>query len=233
MFDLNEEILKWRNSLAQSEPLGGSDVDELESHLREQIECLASLNLSEEESLWIARRRLGSAGDLAGEFAKINKSAILKSRLFWMTAGALAYILSIQSGAVGARLGVLLAAFGGLRGPGLGIVHVTSQITVLVAALYLCYRVCRKICDSPGFSRWADSMTERIVLFAGLAVFVVMLATVRGSAVGVPGFIGVEDCARVVIVRAYTQLALSLLLPVVMVVMMILLCRSNSNKIEA
>lgn len=233
MFDLNEEILKWRDDLAKSEPLDESDVDELESHLREEVESLASGDLSEEESFWIARRRLGGAGDLAGEFAKINRSAVLRGRLFWMAAGVLAYMLAIQSGAAASRLGVLLAAFGGLRGPGLGIVHVTSQMAVLGAALYLCYRICRKICDDPGFSRWADSITERIVLFAALGVLVVMLATTRVCAVGVPGFIGVEECARVAIVSAYTQLALSLLLPLVMVLMMILLRRSRSGETGA
>ena len=233
MFDLNVEILKWRDSLAESEALGKSALDELASHLREEIESLASLNLSEEESFWLARWRLGGTGDLAGEFAKINKSAILRNRLFWMAGGVLAYMLAIQSGAAAAKLGVLFAAFGGLRGSGLGVVHVTSQMVVLGAALYLSYRVCRKICDNPGFSRWADSITERIILFAALGVLVVMLATVRVSAVGVPGFIGVDECARVAIVSAYTQLALSLLLPVVMVLMMILLRRSKSNEIGA
>jgi hypothetical protein len=150
-----------------------------------------------------------------------------------MAAGVLAYMLAIQSGAAASRLGVLIAAFGGLRGPGLGVVHVTSQTVVLGAAMYLCYRVCRKICDSSGFSRWADSITERIVLFAALAVLVVMLATTRICAVGVPGWIGVEECARVAIVSAYTQLVMSLLLPVVLVLMMILLRRSSSNRVGA
>jgi len=38
MFDLNEQIIKWRSNLAQSQTLGSSDIDELESHLREEIE---------------------------------------------------------------------------------------------------------------------------------------------------------------------------------------------------
>jgi len=233
MCDLNEQICKWRENLAQLQTLGRPDIEELENHLREDIEGLKALSLSEEESFWLAHRRLGGAGDLAGEFAKINRSAIVKNRLFWMAAGVLAYMLAIQSGAAASRLSVLLAAFGGLRGPGLGIVHVMSQIAVLGAAVYLSYRVCRKICDSPGFSRWADIMTEKIVLFAVPGVLVVLLAAARVSAVGVPGFIGVEECARVAIVSAYMQLALSLLLPVVMVVAMTVLCRSNSNEVGA
>lgn len=233
MFDLNEQICKWRENLAQSQTLGRPDIEELENHLREEIEALKPRSLSEEESFWLAHRRLGGAGDLAGEFAKINRSAIVKNRLFWMAAGVLAYMLAIQSGAAASRLSVLLAALGGLRGPGLGIVLVVSQMVALGAVAYLSYRVCRKICDSPGFSRWANSTTEKIVFFAAPGVLVVLLAAARFSAVGVPGWIGVDECARVAIVSAYTQLALGVLLPVVMVVAMTVLRRSNANEVGA
>ena len=233
MFDLNEEIAEWRSNLAGSEALDASAVNELESHLREEIESLTSENLSDEEAFWLARRRLGGAGALAAEFAKINRSALVKNRLFWMAAGVLAYMLAVQSGAAASWLSVLLAALSGLRGPGLGIVHVTSQMVVLGGAMYLCYRVCMKICDSPGFSRWTDSRAEKIALFAALVVLVVLLATARVSAVGLANFIGVEEYGRVAIVRACTQLALGLLLPVVMVVAMVLLRRSDSNEVGA
>ena len=46
MFDINEQIKKWRCALAQSEAFSKSDVDELESHLREEIERLIALKLS-------------------------------------------------------------------------------------------------------------------------------------------------------------------------------------------
>lgn len=233
MFDLNEEISMWRSNLTLSETLGGSDIDELESHLREEIESLVSRSLSEKEAFWLARRRLGGVDDLSGEFAKINKSAVLRERLFWMAAGVLAYMLAIQSGAAASKIGVLLAALGGLRGPGLGIVHVTSQMVVLVGALSLAYLICRKFCDRPGLNRRAGGATERTILLAALGLLFAMCVVTRVSAVGVPGWIGVEDCARVAIVSAYTQLVLTLLLPVVTVVAMIRLRRSNSAEIGA
>ena len=54
MFDINEQIIKWRSNLAQSETLAGSDIDELENHLREEIEDLTDLKLSSEEAFLIA-----------------------------------------------------------------------------------------------------------------------------------------------------------------------------------
>lgn len=232
MFDLNEEILKWRSSLAKSDPLDEPAVDELESHLREEVESLASGNLSEEESFWLARRRLGGAGDLAGEFAKINRSTALKTRLFWMAAGALAYMLAIQSGVAASKLSVLLAILGGFR-DGLGLISVVSQMVVLGTIFYFGCHVCAKVCGSARFTRWANDITGRISLFTALGVLVVLPAASRMLVVPVPGFIGVEEYGRLAIVSAYTQLALNLLLPLVMVLMMILLRRSRSDEIGA
>jgi len=236
MFDLNQEILKWRNSLAKSETLDESALDELESHLREEIECLASGSLSEEESFWIARRRLGGAGDLPGEFAKINRSAVLRGRLFWMAGGALAYMLAIQSGAAASKLSVLFASLGGLRGPGLGLVAVASELLVLGLILYLSYRVHTRICNNPGFSRWASHITGRIILFAALAVSFAVLAlaaTRMVGAVAAARIMGVQEYGTAAIGSACAQLALNLLLPLAMVVVMILLRKSRSNEIGA
>ena len=60
MFNLNEKIIKWRSNLAQSETLAVSDLDELENHLREEIEQLTTLKLSDEEAFLVASHRLGS-----------------------------------------------------------------------------------------------------------------------------------------------------------------------------
>ena len=236
MFDLNQEILKWRNSLAQSDPLDELAVDELESHLREQIECLASDNLSEEESFWLARRRLGRADDLAGEFAKINRSAVLRNRLFWMAAGVLTYTLAMQSGVAASKLSVLFAGLGGLRGPGLGLVAVASELLVLGLILYLSYRVHTRMCNNPGFGRWTSHVTGRITLFTALAVSFVVLAlaaTRMVGAVAAARIMGVQDYGSAAVGSACAQLALNLLLPVAMVVVMILLRKSRSNEMGA
>lgn len=236
MFELNEEIAKWRAMLAGSGKLNKADIDELESHLREETECLASGNLSEEESFWIARRRLGGAGDLAGEFAKINRSAVLRGRLFWMAGGALAYTLAIQSGVAASKLSVLFAGLGGLRGPGLGLVAVASELLVLGLILYLSYRVHTRICNNPGFGRWTSHITGRIILFAALAVSFVVLALAATRIVGAVAaarIMGVHEYGTAAVGSAYAQLALNLLLPVAMVVMMILLRKSRSNEMGA
>jgi len=93
MFDLNEQINKWRNGLAQSQTLDKADIDELESHLREEIGQLTALQLSDEEAFLIAAHRLGSTESLAVEYEKINRGATFRHRLFWIATGVLGYFL--------------------------------------------------------------------------------------------------------------------------------------------
>ncbi len=236
MFDLNEEILKWRRSLAESDPLDEPAVDELESHLREEIESLVSLNLSEEESLWLARRRLGGAGDLSREFGKINRSAVLRARLVWMAAGVLAYILAIQSGIAVAKLGALLAALGGAKGAGLGIVAAVSELLVVGLILYLAYRVQRKVSTNPRLGWWSGNITGRIIFFIALAVSFIALAITATRMVGsvaAARIMGMQDYGMAAIGSAYIQLALDVLLPVVLVVMVIVLRKSRSHEVGA
>ena len=93
MLDLNEQINKWRGNLAQSQTLDSSDIDELESHLREEIENLIDLKLSDEEAFLIATHRLGSTESLAEEYEKINRGVKFRHRLFWIATGVLGYFL--------------------------------------------------------------------------------------------------------------------------------------------
>ena len=236
MFDLNKEILEWRSSLSESAPLDEPTVNELESHLREEIDSLTSLNLSEEESFWLARKRLGGAGDRSSEFAKINRSAVLRGRLFWMAAGILAYMLAIQIGGAASRLSVLFAGLGGLRGPGLGLVAVVSELLVPGFILYLTYRAHRRICNSHGLSRWADESTNTTALSAGLVVLFIVVGLTATEMVGAAGtvrLIGAREYARAALGSNFTHLGLRLLLPVVMVLMMVLLRRSRSGETPA
>ena len=53
-----------------------SDVEELLSHLHDEIETLSKNGLSQEESFWIARYRLGDSKTLREEYSKVNRPLI-------------------------------------------------------------------------------------------------------------------------------------------------------------
>ena len=85
MFDLNESITGWRTRLANDENYAAADLDELESHLREEVDRLRESGLSGEEAFWVASRRLGNAESLSAEFAKVNGGRVWANRLLWLT----------------------------------------------------------------------------------------------------------------------------------------------------
>ena len=95
MFDLNEKINLWRRNLAQPQTLSGSDIDELESHLREETENLTALNLSDDEAFLVATHRLGQPHSISEEFAKVNASVLWRKRFF--RAGAIIFAWLIFS----------------------------------------------------------------------------------------------------------------------------------------
>jgi len=78
MFDLNEAVAEWRRKLQREGMIETEDLDELESHLHDEVERLARSGTPEEEAFHIAVRRLGDTHELTREFSKIGCG---KSRL--------------------------------------------------------------------------------------------------------------------------------------------------------
>ncbi|PKQ22625.1 MAG: hypothetical protein CVT65_12440, partial [Actinobacteria bacterium HGW-Actinobacteria-5] len=64
--------------LASDPALAAADLDELESHLRDQIDDLESVGLSGDEAFLIAVRRLGRTDELSREFAREHSDRLWK-----------------------------------------------------------------------------------------------------------------------------------------------------------
>lgn len=90
MFQLSEGLESWKNQLAGSKAYSKSDLDELESHILDEIENLTQYPLTDEEAFMIATNRLGSVKDLNEEFKKVNIGFFGLRRFFEMLTG---YIL--------------------------------------------------------------------------------------------------------------------------------------------
>jgi hypothetical protein len=70
MESLELEIAAWRSFVGQGPAVDGRDVEELETHLREQIADLNAAGLAADEAFLIAVKRLGRLDDLSREFAR-------------------------------------------------------------------------------------------------------------------------------------------------------------------
>src|ERR1039457_4363263 len=84
-FDLNAAIESWRQELAGQPNLASDDRRELETHLRDAIAGFQQRGLNDEESFWLARRRVGQPQPIGEEFAKADPTVIWRGRVFWMT----------------------------------------------------------------------------------------------------------------------------------------------------
>src|SRR5688572_10874778 len=81
MFDIDHAILEWRRQLARGGINSPDVLDELESHLRDDLQHEASHSASESQSFQNAVERLGQTGLLKTEFAKVSGWRELQTRI--------------------------------------------------------------------------------------------------------------------------------------------------------
>lgn len=130
-FDLNQEIRRWKEKLAESPGFRNDDLDELECHVQDSVGDLQSRGLSAEEAFTIAVRRVGHGMTLAAEFGSINNSHIWIDRLLWMLIGwaSVSIVQSLLS-----SIALALVFPNGLRG---FLPAVIQVLPLILAALML------------------------------------------------------------------------------------------------
>jgi hypothetical protein len=106
MSDLNEMVNEWRANFGE---LSADQIDELEDHLRTEIQALARQGLSEREAFVVAAMRCGKPSTLEYEISRGDPAAAWSRRLRWMVVGVIvSSILNLLigglSGATGAAL---------------------------------------------------------------------------------------------------------------------------------
>lgn len=74
MFDIEQSIAEWRRQMLAASVKNPNVLDELESHLREDVARQAQSGLGGEQAFEAAVQRIGQAGPLKREFAKVGGS---------------------------------------------------------------------------------------------------------------------------------------------------------------
>ncbi len=75
---LEEQIAQWRAYLRRRRAIDAPDVEELETHLRDQVAALTKAGLAEDEALLVAVKRMGSLDALSREFAREHSERLWK-----------------------------------------------------------------------------------------------------------------------------------------------------------
>src|SRR5579863_2642063 len=83
-FDLNTAVESWRNELAAQPHLTPDNRRELEKHLLDAMAEMRGRGLNEEESFWLAKRRIGQPEKVAEEFHKVDVVNLWRERIFWV-----------------------------------------------------------------------------------------------------------------------------------------------------
>ena len=112
MFNLDQAILEWRQRMAGGGVNAPAVLDELESHLREEVEQQLRLGSNEQEAFEAAVLRIGQADGLKCEFAKVDgPKQILRRKMVWIVmgvAGLSCWLYFGHSPAIALVYGVLL-----------------------------------------------------------------------------------------------------------------------------
>ena len=90
MFNLEQSIAEWRRQMLAAGLKTPAPLDELESHLREELRNLLSEGKPEAQAFQLAVSRLGNPGPLRTEFNKLKKPACWPVTIgCWLYAGAM------------------------------------------------------------------------------------------------------------------------------------------------
>ena len=75
---LESQIGQWRAYLRRRRAIEGPDVEELETHLRDQVGSLTQAGLAEDEAFLVAVKRMGNLDALSREFAQEHSERLWK-----------------------------------------------------------------------------------------------------------------------------------------------------------
>jgi hypothetical protein len=78
MESVETQIAEWRAHVAKAPAVNGRDVDELEDHLRNQIDELSAAGLASDEAFLVAVKRMGELDVVSREFARVHSGRLWK-----------------------------------------------------------------------------------------------------------------------------------------------------------
>src|SRR4030095_4236565 len=116
MFNLDQAITEWRRQMAAAGIKNAEALNELESHLRDDVEQHVRSGLSMQQAFEAATQRIGQASVLKNEFEKVGQAKLplqrtLKSLLCVVFAGLIVLACAYSYFEFEMALGVKLLGF--------------------------------------------------------------------------------------------------------------------------
>lgn len=177
MFELENEITRWKRAVASDGVVGRKETSELESHLRETVASLNEAGLTTEEAFMVGTHRLGEPFVLQNEYAKNNLSARWRQPVFWMLAGHLGiWGIGKMVSALGTTAGAAMA-FGGFGGAASGLAMVALMAMAWSLIFFIAFR------GRQQFGSMTDSLPMKWMFTIGATLFIAPAINMVGHAV--------------------------------------------------
>ena len=138
-FSLEKNIEIWKSALFENPNMTTGDINELESHLLDEIAGLHNLGLNEEESFLIAQKRIGSIDNLINEFSKVNKNVFLHNRALPYLTGILLFFAFITISELVMTTSILIAQKIGINDSYFNSVSIAILITLSIVLFMIIY----------------------------------------------------------------------------------------------
>lgn len=97
MFDFNQAVSEWRQRMTSGGIKAADVLNELESHLREDVDEQIRSGLSQQQAFYAAVQRIGESKALKREFRKVNRRSIIKLKILAAISGFIACLLGVAT----------------------------------------------------------------------------------------------------------------------------------------
>jgi len=206
-------IHAWTREFADTQSIAPDSLQELEGHLIDSLQSLMKQGLSEEEAFLIATTRIGTADDLAVEYAKSGESTLWVNRVLWMCLGYLAISLSF-------RVVVTLSQVAALSATTLSASPVTlavvSQAVVVCGFIAIWCGMWRLARRTRGLT---TRMTNRRLVTAVASIALISMILSMASQLAMSRLIAISDFGQFALMASYAQVAAPLLIPVAIAIL--------------
>lgn len=227
MFQLDNAADNWRNGLLDNQNMADSDVAELESHLRDEIDSLMLAGLSDQEAFMVASHRIGRHGDVGQEFAKVNPTLAWRRRAFWMFFGILVSMVVGGIADICSKGSTALLASLNVNAYGAGIMAILIHIGVFLVLLFAV--IFSLVLFTKGIRR---KLSMSVVLVCCIITIFILKAVSFAIQIFVMNLYGMESLAQLSLGSRYGMLAWAVLWPLIVVAMLFMLWSSRPQRVR-
>lgn len=173
--DLEVQIDQWRAWVQRRPAINAADVDELEGHLRDQIDELIDVGLHHDEAFLVAVRRMGNLDAVSREFAREHSDRLWKQLVLAgssQEASGVATVtefVAVLAFAIAAALAIKVPELFGIRLFDDNMGFYPRHLSLFVLPFLAGYFVWKRRC--PSVIRWVIPATAAAAIFANVYPF--------------------------------------------------------------